>query len=358
MKVADSGDMRLVESRGNIPTAPVALVFFNRPKFLTRTFEEVRRAQPSKLFLIQDGARPSHPGDSDRVDACRVIAEDVDWDCEVFRNYSSENLGTGRRMMSGLTWAFGFVNELIILEDDCLPAQDFFAFCSEVLRRYRDDSRIGMITGMNHLGSYDETNYDYLFATVGSIAGWATWKRVWDTVDESMSFLEDPEAIRLIRQAGQKRSAGRELIKRGSWLKAQLLSGQSLTSWSYQRGISDYLNSRLIVVPRVNLMSNIGVGPDGVHTPDSLKKVPLASRFLYNLPLHSLGQPLRHPKYVVEDREYGRRVNRVMGRGPVAKVTRRIESVGRRIIFGESLIDLLRGWVGRYAGRRASNRKR
>lgn len=327
--------------------APVALIFFNRPKPLTRTFEAIRASQPRELFLIQDGPRPGVEGDIEKVRECREIVSAVDWECTVHRDLSEENLGTGRRVSSGLTWAFAKVDRLIILEDDCLPSPDFFPFCTQLLERYKSDQRVGMITGMNHLGTYDETPYDYLFSRVGSIAGWATWRRVWGSMEQDLAFLEDPEAMRLLSEYLKARGMGQRKLRYGRRLKARMENGVALTSWSYPLGIGDVLNSRLIIAPSVNLMSNIGVGPDGVNTVETIAKVPKGARFLYSLPLHHLGPELKHPRYLCEDLQYNRRVDKIMGRTVWRGAFRRIESVVRRVIHGESIAGIIRRWRAR-----------
>ena len=57
-----------------------------------------------------------------------AIIEKGDWPCEVIKNYSDINLGCGPRVSSGIEWVFQTVEEAIIVEDDCLPHQDFFYF--------------------------------------------------------------------------------------------------------------------------------------------------------------------------------------------------------------------------------------
>ena len=178
---------------------PVALIFFNRPKQFKRVFEAVRKARPSKLFLIQDGARENNENDAVNIQKCRDILNDIDWECEVHTDFALKNLGCGRRIYTGLTNCFKEVDRLIILEDDCVPAQSFFAFCKDMLERYLDQRQVGMITGMNHLNTFEKVDSDYFFAKVGSIAGWATWKRTWDLVDYNMEFLNDNETIRVLK---------------------------------------------------------------------------------------------------------------------------------------------------------------
>jgi hypothetical protein len=77
------------------------------------------------------------------------VEKGIDWETKVLTNFSEGNLGCRERVSSGLTWAFEQVERAIILEDDCVPNLGFFRFCSELLQRYQDDSRIGCVTGDN-----------------------------------------------------------------------------------------------------------------------------------------------------------------------------------------------------------------
>ena len=138
---------------------PVAIIFFNRPDTLKKVFEAVRNARPSKLFLIQDGAREGRAEDAIKIAECRSVVADVDWECEVVRDYSDVNLGCGKRIYSGITNAFNTVDRIIIIEDDIVVTPDFFSFCIELLEKYKDDQRIHRISGMCHMGQYSKSPY-------------------------------------------------------------------------------------------------------------------------------------------------------------------------------------------------------
>ena len=97
---------------------PVAMIFFNRPDVFKKAFEAVRQVKPKKLFLIQDGARQNREDDVKNIEKCRDIVRNIDWECDVVRDYSDTNLGCGRRMYTGITNAFKTVDRLIIIEDD------------------------------------------------------------------------------------------------------------------------------------------------------------------------------------------------------------------------------------------------
>ena len=70
---------------------------------------------------MADGARDE--AEREACERTRAIVDRVDWPCEVLRNFSDVNLGCRRRPVSGIDWAFGQVEEAIILEDDCLPTR-------------------------------------------------------------------------------------------------------------------------------------------------------------------------------------------------------------------------------------------
>lgn len=102
---------------------PVAFIIFNRPDLTQIVFNEIRKAQPKQLFVIADGPRTSE--EQAKCQAAQDIIKQVDWDCEVFCNYSDINLGCRERVSSGITWVFEQVEEAIILEDDCFPSSSF-----------------------------------------------------------------------------------------------------------------------------------------------------------------------------------------------------------------------------------------
>ena len=111
----------------------VLILFFNRPEVLKPVFDEVRKAQPARLFLYQDGPRGER--DMPGIEACRKIMEQVDWPCEVHRMFQEKNYGCDPSEFISQRWAFSQVDKCIVLEDDDVPTQSFFRFCKEMLDR-------------------------------------------------------------------------------------------------------------------------------------------------------------------------------------------------------------------------------
>ena len=108
--------------------APVTLFVFNRVECAYKVFEAIRSYKPKKLFLVSDGARVDRNGEKELVEEVRKLSEKVDWDCELYTNYADHNMGCDARIVSGLNWVFTHVDRTIVLEDDCLPSEQFFYF--------------------------------------------------------------------------------------------------------------------------------------------------------------------------------------------------------------------------------------
>ena len=275
----------------------VALIFFNRPDSLKQVFESVRCAKPSKLFLIQDGQRTDK--DLDKILKCREIVENIDWKCDVFKNYSENNLGCGKRMSSGITWVFDYVEKAIILEDDCVPNSDFFIFCDENLERYKEDERILMITGMNHFNETKEVKEDYFFAINGAIWGWATWRRAWNYFDYSVKAIENDDIVDFLLNSGiEPLVAAKADVKQ--WKKTNQLvkNGEKMSYWAHQWRLCKLINHNLCIIPKVNLVSNVG-DIDPTH-PSTLKE----NCIYHHMNTSSLHYPLIHPEHVYHFMRY------------------------------------------------------
>lgn len=284
--------------------APVTLIFFNRPETLEKVFEQVRAAKPPKLFLVQDGAREGNQRDAEKIQECRAVVSNVDWDCQVYTNYSDVNLGCGVRPQSGISWVLSQEESTIILEDDCVPDPTFFDYCDEMLERYKDDERICYISGLNHFEEWDFGGSSYGFTKGGAIWGWATWRRAWAKYDYSVSGIKDPYVEKNMYSA-LSLTGDQARIKR--WKTANELVGENtkLSYWDVQWGFVKFAYNQLVIVPRVNLISNIGVGADSTHALGA-NETHKRYRDYNNMPVKALEFPLAHPEHMLCDMNYDR----------------------------------------------------
>jgi len=276
-------------------STPVALLIFNRPSLTKVVFGEISKVKPKKLLVIADGPRAGIPGEEEKCATARAIVDEVDWDCQVLRNYSDMNLGCGLRPATGITWVFEHVEKAIILEDDCVPHTTFFRFCSELLEKYRNDERVMMITGTNVLGKWKSDVQSYHFSNYGGALGWASWRRAWKFFDYDMELWKYEEVRKRIRDV----LADEEQFKYRADIFDMTYRKKGVTWWDYQWGFARLLQSGLSIVPSLNLVSNIGFTKEATHTVNPLD-------CFANLPWYQMPFPLRDPPGVTPDREYDR----------------------------------------------------
>ncbi len=169
----------------------------------------------------------------------------------------------------------------IILEDDCLADQSFFPYCEELLNKYKHNNEVMVISGTNLLNktfSHDS----YFFSSYAGIWGWATWQRAWEKFEHSVPEWDIPAERKKVLDS-LKEDVKDNFVSQLSKIKNGILA-----AWDYQWWFYRIYNNSIGIVPNINLIRNIGFGPDATHTfdPESI---------LANIPIKSIKFPLLHP---------------------------------------------------------------
>ena len=215
----------------------------------------VREARPDRLFFACDGPRAHKPGEAALVAGVRGLVCLVDWPCEVQVRFPDSNLGCAVGVSSAISWFLEEVGEGIILEDDCLPTPAFFRFCATMLERYRDDVRIGLVSGSKMAPSVD-FGADYGFSRIFACWGWATWLRAWH------GYQLHPSAV--VPGETWQRNLHRKTVGNLSRAVADQKPDKAHT-WDYQCMLHLLRKDMLTVVPNRNLVLNIGFDGSGTH---------------------------------------------------------------------------------------------
>ncbi len=246
--------------------------------------------------MIADGPRMNRAGEAELCQEVRHIARQVDWPCEVVTNFSDTNLGCQERMISGLNWVFSLAEEAIILEDDCLPDLSFFRFCAELLERYREDDRVTSISGTNLVSKYVKTDASYFFSQLGGNWGWATWSSEWQKFDR---YIEDWPALKAEQMLSEVFD-DRKAIAYWENIFDLMHQRKGPSAWDFQWLYCHLKNNTLTVIPRVNLVTNIGFGIAGTHTMTADSRL--------TPPSETISFPLRHPSGFFPLRSADRRI--------------------------------------------------
>lgn len=270
---------------------PILLIIFNRPETTRQVFEQIKKAQPEKLFIAADGPQPNKEGEREACEETRKIIKEVDWPCEVKTLFQEKNLGILNAPPTAINWFFNNTESGIILEDDCVPDQSFFTFCEELLEKYRNDERIMQIAGSNFQQGKKRGDASYYFSKYNHLWGWATWKRAWALNDPQMSTFPKFKKDRRIKDVWSSWSEQR------GWVRTleRAYNGQ-IKSWDYPWIYAFWSNSGLCILPNQNLVTNIGFDQNATHTKEDKK----GNLKIKSIPLE---QAIKHPDFIIANRE-------------------------------------------------------
>jgi len=245
---------------------PVLLILFNRPKHTKIMIQALKKANVSKLYVFKDGPRPHVISDCEASIEIEKEIASIDWECQVKTNYMQNNLGCGFGPYSAISWAFQYEEELIILEDDCIPSIPFFQFCTDMLNLYKNNSSVRLISGRSQWSEhpvFKENNY--IFTQYAPTWGWATWKRVWKNFDIQMRNLEvffDKGGF-----DGYFSSTKEDhFFNKRYFFTKKHLNSMITHIWDYQFGLYGRTDHSLGIVPSKNLIHYIGVSDYGTGT--------------------------------------------------------------------------------------------
>lgn len=272
--------------------APVLLIVFNRPDTTKRVFEAIANAAPKTLYISADAPRVGHDEDVRNCALVKEIVSKVNWDCEVHFRFSEINQGCGPGPYNAISWGFENEDRLIIIEDDCIPASSFFNYCNELLERYKNDSRIWLISGNQYNEEAVTTPHSYFFSRYGHSWGWATWKRCWLSMDMDMAKYP------LIIKQDLYKAAFRSSKEAGFFKKLVdgIYNDKEMKShiWDFQFGFTLSSNGGLSIVPTKNLVTNIGYM--GTHS--SYKNN------FHDRPVDQHFKIISHPDFILPDVNY------------------------------------------------------
>lgn len=277
---------------------PILLVIFNRVDKQQRVFDQIRKVQPKQLFIAADGPRAHVADDKRKCEEARKIVNHIDWPCEVKTFFRDKNVGVDVNVVGAINWMFSYVDNGIILEDDCYPSVDFFYFCEQMLVRYQDDERVGTVCGLRlSEAPFRQQNgqpYSYFFSNPHIFHwGWATWKRAWKFYDNEMSLYD----LFRERSLGKNIYSDQRLLNHNSGIWSSVrgrIKGNKNDPhlWDVRYCFSAACHGSLTIFPTANLVENIGFDSSATHTKSGRQewKKKIESMDVFNL---------KHPPYVL-----------------------------------------------------------
>ena len=258
---------------------PVLLLAYNRPRETLKILNFLIELKIKNIFISLDGPKEN------LIDKkkCNELLKSINLlkKKNIKVNLLKKNNGCKRAVEKGINWFFSYNKKGIILEDDCLPNKSFFLFCEKMLKKY-ENTDVKVISGNNFLKNKIKINDHYYFSKFNHCWGWATWKAAWSLYDANFKNWQK------FKKTQKWKSFFSNKIDRKYWEKIfDLCEKNHFDSWAYPWLYSIWYNKGCTIIPKYNLVSNVGVA--GTHN-SFYKKL--------NFPTKQLSSNYKYPKKI------------------------------------------------------------
>lgn len=289
----------------------IGIFIFKRGEKAGLIIDQISKISPKKIYLIADG--PRTPSEKDEVEKCRKEVEShITWKCEVIKYYAERNRGVYDNIAGGAKWLLEKEPCAIFLEDDNFPALSFFSFCKEMLKRYKEDTRILWVCGTNYLGEYEPMDgSDYVFTQLMLPCGWASWSHKFlKFYDGDLTLYNDSYVKERVKKNYKNKALLWQNLQSWDAENRRIKKGEKPMSWDFQMAFSLRAHNLLGIAPKYNQIMNIGADTFSTHGGVSMN-LEMTSRFC-EIPTRELTFPLKHPKVCLVDLNFEKYTEKVI----------------------------------------------
>ena len=237
----------------------VLVIAYLRPDNLRRILEISRSAGVTKFFISVDFPRNASMDDLKLNAKVLSISRNFQRDsgCEVHIFERKKNVGCSAAVLSSCDWFFEYVDCGIILEDDCLPTVDFFAYCADVFPLIENNQNVWLACGTQFAPPLSDE--PWVLSRYALTWGWATTKNKWNQISSSLN-----EPFSALNASMERDISISESVY---WNAGALRAIRGVSdAWDTPLVQKMLLKSKLAVLPRVALVSNIGNDSQATHT--------------------------------------------------------------------------------------------
>lgn len=253
-----------------MPTAPLLILAFNRPRSVARLLASLHSCKPGHIIFAVDGPRGEYPADAELVEQTRAQVQMIDWNCRVETMFRDTNLGLRHSVADAVGTVVQKHGEVIVVEDDVVVGPNFLPYMQWALERHREDTSVAHLNGYNVVppGRLTRPIGERRTRYVESFA-WATWARSWSAYDPTLEWALDVPVRVLGEYLGSLASAVR-------WKRNFRDAADDLiNTWAYRWIASIWSMNWSIVSPSESLVRYTG-WDEGTHTSRRAKWTELA----------------------------------------------------------------------------------
>jgi hypothetical protein len=234
----------------------VLLVGYRRHQNLASLLDFCIEKDLSPIYVSLDG--PATANERIDTDKCREVLMDFDsrYPKRISVKISNSNLGAAQSVIEAVSWAFQNEEFLVVLEDDCIPTDEFFDFVN-LGRPYLEQAKDCYLICGTQFAPTSITSSTWALSSYPLIWGWATTRSKWEII------------LRLLQkfEKSRKFSGHGSLPERSFWHAGAKRSYLGFVdAWDLPLVHAMRHVGGLALLPGENLVSNIGNDGYATHT--------------------------------------------------------------------------------------------
>lgn len=242
---------------------PVAVFTYNRKDKIEKCLCSLLKcngACDTRVFVFSDG--PKNDNDKMGVKEVREVLK-IYKEKNVFRDFiiyeAESNKGLAQNIISGINSILAMSDSVIVIEDDLIFSNDFLEYMNKALSFYKNDTRIGEISGYHYpINELNEYKQDAFLLKKGECWGWGTWKDRWEKVDWNVECFDEY----MINPGMRRKFDNLELGFDDMFVDQH---NKRNNSWAIRWCFHLYLNNLFVVYPKYSKVSNCGFDGSGTH---------------------------------------------------------------------------------------------
>jgi hypothetical protein len=243
---------------------PILIVCYLRPEKLRELLESLVNSE-HEVFVFIDRAETTQKDLNSEVNE---IAMQYKNSMNLKVEWSSEKLGVAQGVPAAINWAFSYVEELIILEDDCFPTKYAFEFFENQRERIKNSIVMSCATSPWKNQSSEHQLNGVALSNYPLIWGWSTNKSNWKKISRLINSPTPHGRVlfSLIHNPSKALSvcffyAAVIRVNRGK-----------LAAWDCHVALEMLLSNYVSIISDVTLIENSGNDEMGSHPGDSISE--------------------------------------------------------------------------------------
>lgn len=243
----------------NYGNVSVLILGYQRPANIQKLLSLCKNLGIENIYVSIDGPKF---GDSSAVESQKHIVNVLDNFRKDFNGnfYSSvrrSNVGCAASVLSSIDWFFRQVDYGVILEDDCMPSEDFFKFASYMKLEIDRNEKIWIACGTQFAPS-EVTGKSSVVSSYALTWGWMTSNIKWKEIRESLFNNFDKS---------NKKSNILNVVENQYWKAGANRAYKGITDvWDTVLLYRMRIENKFAILPNQNLVSNIGMDDFATHT--------------------------------------------------------------------------------------------